>query len=204
MKITKLFVLLAIAYYVAGARKGDNYEGGNRFKAIKCVADSRYAVVKVCNVKAYSRRIVSLYFDVDFLQPLERPFYFRGLFQLRTGLKFHTMIDTKKIEVCNILDGNVNNAMVEFIVHEIKHFAPTFFHKCPFTNFAINNISILNDFDIGQDNFDPAQWIPSGVHRADIFLLKKRVVVLNVNVSIEYKTSRNHSFAIEKFIKQYV
>jgi hypothetical protein len=204
MKITKLFVLLAIAYYVAGAKKSDNFEGGYRYKAVKCAADSRYAVVKVCNVKAYSRRVSSINFDVDFLKPLDRPFYFRALFQLRTGQKYHTLVDTKNIEVCSVVDGNEPNKLVEYIVSTFKYYAPNLFHKCPYTNIKGNNVSLLSDVVPENDNFDPAQWVPPGIHRYDIFLLKNRVVVFNVNASVEFKTTRDNSFAMDRFIKQYI
>jgi hypothetical protein len=204
MKITLLLVLLAIAYYVSGAKKSDNFDGGSRYKAVKCAADSRYAVVKVCNVKAYSRRVVSLNVDVDFLQPLDKPFYFHALFRLRTGQKYHTMVDTKEIEACSVMDGSVNNKLVEYIVGEIKFLAPQCFHKCPYSNINVNNKSLLGDAGTGHHNFEPTQWIPSGVHRYDVFLLKNGVVVFNVNTSVEMKTSRNSSFAMDRFIKQYI
>jgi hypothetical protein len=204
MKITLLFVLLAIAYYVSGAKKGDDYNGGERFRAVKCVADSRYAVVKVCNIKAYSRRVVSVNVDVDFLQPLDKPFYIRGFFRLRTGQKYHTMVDTKEIEVCNIMDGNVNNNVVKYIVKDIKFYLPKSNRKCPFTNIKVSNKSLLGEVIPENDNFDPVHWIPSGVHRYDVFLLKNGVVVFNVNASVEFKTSRNNSFTMDRFIKQLV
>jgi hypothetical protein len=199
MKITKLFILLSIAYYVAAAKpKAENFEKGMRFKSIKCSTDNKTAILKVCSLKAYSRRAVGLNLGIDFPEPLERPLYLQVLMRVSTGLNFHTMIDTNLVEWCSVMDGSEGHLYIQQIIKKIRRTAPTLFHKCPYNGIDVKNVTIdLN-------SFNEAMWLPSGEQKVYFIGWKDGKVIASVNVTIETKVSREDYFKLDTFIKKIV
>jgi hypothetical protein len=199
MKITKLFFLLSIAYYVAAAKpKAENYDKGVRFKSIKCSADNKTAILKVCSLKAYSRVVVGLNVGIDFPKPLEQPFYAQVLVKLRTGQNYHTVVDTKPVEWCSVMNGNVGHLFVQHIISQIRSTAPTLFHKCPYNRVDIKNVTI------DTTGIDETKWLPAGDQRIDILAWKNGKVIVSVNVTVETKHSRDQSFTFDAFNKKFV
>jgi hypothetical protein len=199
MKLTPLFFLFVTAYYVASAKpKTENFEGGVRFRSAKCWTDSSMAILKACSLKAYSRRTVGLSIAIDFPKPLEKPFYIQALLKIRTGQTYHTIVDTKQVEWCGIMDGSAKDTFLMYITSLIKDSAPTLFHKCPYTTIDVKNMTI----DIS--GADDTKWVPPGIIRLDVYMFKHHAVVLNVNTTLELKDSRDDSFKADTFIKRYV
>ncbi|KAL7014214.1 hypothetical protein ACKWTF_015806 [Chironomus riparius] len=164
---------------------------GARFKSIKCQSDNITVITKYCYLKAVSRKVVTLNFGVKLLVLYSRPYYIHSVLNYRYGTIFRQIIDTKKIEVCGILDGIDTNPLVKLVFDMIKSRMPAnIFHKCPYTgDWDFNN------FTLNLGLVDKATMLfPEGTYRADISLYFRDVITYNLSTTIEMKTPLKESF----------
>jgi hypothetical protein len=199
MKLVKPFILLVIAYYVAATKpKAENFEAGARPKSLKCWSDNETVLVKACSLKAQSRRLVTA--SVHFVAPnsIDRPIYARAILNVRTGYRFHTMIDTKEVDWCGIMDGKDGHLFAMLLINQMKASAPSLFHKCPYSVIDLKNVS-------GDDTiFDDTNWIPSGLYRNDVMAYKNGKMILCLNITFEVKHGRDMSFYFDTLVKKLV
>ena len=137
-----------------------------------------------------SRKVVSLNLDIEFLIPFTKPFYLQGLVYYRYGTIFRQIIDTKKIEICGVVDGVDTNLLIKLLIDMIKSEIPDLVHKCPYTgDFELKN------FTFNMDVIDKATMtFPQGIYRYDFFLYIHDVSSLNVSTIVEVKSQLKESF----------
>lgn len=129
----------------------ENYFNGVRFKSVKCQSDNITVVIKYCYLKAVSRKIVTLNFGIKLLVPYTKPYYIHSVFFYRYGTIFREIIDTKKLEICGILDGLDTNPLVKLVVDMMKSRMPeNILHKCPYKDdWGFNNFTLNTDIADG-------------------------------------------------------
>jgi len=189
------FFLLILAicsqiFYEIQSKNDKNFIYGVRFNSIGCNADNKTFVVKYCYLKPVSRKIVTFNFGVKVLVPLTKPYYGHSVIYYRYGTIFRQIIDTKKFEICAILDGGDINPLIKLIVEMIKSRDPTLLHKCPF----IGDWDMMN-FTMNTDIIDRASMLfPHGIYRGDLSIYINDSNALNVSVVCEIKSSIKETF----------
>ena len=164
------------------AKSDDSYVSGTRFKSIECDANNITAVVKYCFIKAISRKVVTLNVGVKPLKSFKRPFYVQLILYYRYGLIYREVINTKKQEWCEIMDGKINNLYFAHTIAQIKASTPDLFHKCPYdTDVDIKNLT--NDEKKAFDVF------PEGIYKGSVLIFDKAAEpVFTLNITSQVKS----------------
>lgn len=80
-----------------------DFFAGTRFKSVKCKTDNETMILKYCNIKAYSRKIVVFNLGVKILKTLKRPIYIQTVLNYRYGNIFRPVITMSKQEWCGTM-----------------------------------------------------------------------------------------------------
>lgn len=131
------------------------HQVSTRFRSIECHADNVTAVVEFCYIKAISRRIATLNFKIKLQKVLNKPLFVRLILFYRYGIIYREVIDTKIIEWCSIMDGLSGHLFLMQTLQQIKEFAGSAVHKCPYkdkveaTNLTLNQAKAMDIFPEG-------------------------------------------------------
>ncbi|KAL7014212.1 hypothetical protein ACKWTF_015804 [Chironomus riparius] len=178
-------------FTVIQAKSEDKFSfNGVRFKSVKCQSDNTTITTKYCYLKAVSRKDVTLNIGVKFLVPHTRPFFIQFIFHYRYGTIFRQIIDTKKLEICAILDGTDTNLLVKLVHDLIKNRLPELVHKCPY-----KDDWDFKNFTLNMDLVDKATMLFSeGTYRVDVSVYFSDVNTINVSIVIDIKSTIKESF----------
>lgn len=186
-----IFTLTVHIFLEIQSKTEDNFQNfAIRFKSVKCRSDNKSVITKYCYLKALSRKIVTLNLGLNFLIPHKKPYFVQGILYYRYGTIFRQAVDTKKVEICGIIDGVDTNPLVRLLVNIVKYKAPNLVHKCPYTgDFDLKN------FTLNMDLFDRASMLfPEGTYRYDYSSFFNNSITFNLSVTIEIKSPLKESF----------
>jgi hypothetical protein len=199
MKLTLYhIILLCLVNFAPAARQKEPFETGFRFRSVKCTTDNVTAFTNFCFLKAISRRFTTLNISFNFTRPLDRPIDVQQIFRKKLTQSYHTMIDTKRVEWCDIMEGKGRNIVLQLVIDMVKGSAPGIFHKCPYESLVATNLTLDSSM------LDESHWIPGGIFATDILIWKGAKLVIAINVTNEMKVSRENMFKLDKVIKQWV
>ena len=150
------------------ARPAENYNDGTRFQSIECSANNLTAVVKYCFIKAISRKVVTLNVGVKPLKSFKKPFYVQLILYYRYGLIFREVINTKKQEWCDFMDGKTKNLYLSHTIAQINSSAPNLFHKCPYEgDVEVKNLTV--------DDQKAFSVFPEGIYKTSVLVFETSV-----------------------------
>ena len=160
-----------------------------RPNSVFCEFDNRTVLLKYCNLKPYSRYLVTLNLGFQFLVALKKPFYIQILIYYRYGTIFRQVIDTKQNEWCTYMEGTGINPLTKAITEYINMTYPQLIHKCPYEG----------DFDLFNYTMSAAlplqsQIFPQGYYKLVVFCFKNDVAVLTLKISGEMTSTIKETF----------
>ena len=141
--------------------KSQIFSSGVRFRSIECDADNKTSIIKYCYIKAVSRRVATLNVGIHFTQAVQKPIYIQLILFYRYGNIYREVIDTKKIELCSVMDGLSGHLFLMQTFEQIKALAGDALHKCPYDR----------DIDIKNLTLDQAKafgLFPEGIYKFSI------------------------------------
>ncbi|KAL7014213.1 hypothetical protein ACKWTF_015805 [Chironomus riparius] len=172
------------------SKNQENYIEGLRFKALSCNADNKTLFIKYCYLKAVSRKVVTSNVGMQFLVPFVKPIYLQTIVYYRYGTIFRQIIDTKKVEICGIIENIETNPLIKIIFDMIKNKVSNLIHKCPYTG-ALE----VNNFTFNTELMNKTTMVfPQGIYRFDYFYFLKDASSLNVSGIVEVKSHLKESF----------
>lgn len=185
-----IYILFGYNFIKTLSKNQESFTNGLRLKSIKCQADNQTMQVKYCFLKALSRKVVTFNIGVLLLIPFDKPYYLQIVIFYRYGTIFRQVIDTKRIEVCGLMNGIDTNPLIKLFVDMINNQAPNVLHKCPYTgDFDLKN------FTFNTDIIDKNTMIfPQGVYRCDYFVFLNEASTLNLSAVGEIKSKLKESF----------
>lgn len=193
-KLKVYFVIFVFCFHhVYGTRlkNEDNYQNfGVRFKSVKCQSDNKTIFKKFCFLKPLSRKIVTFNAGFKLLVPYTKPVFGHTIIYYRYGTIFRQIIDTKKLEICAILNNEDTNPFVRLMIDMLKSRAPNLIHKCPF-----NGNWDLTNFTVDMDLMDKVSMIfPEGTYRLDISFFLLDQLTVNFTGMADVKSPFKESF----------
>jgi hypothetical protein len=199
MKLTlNHIILLCLVNLAPAARQQEKFETGIRFRSLKCAADNVTAFMNFCFLKAVSRRFTTLNVSFNLTRPLDRPIDVQQIFRKKLTQSYHTLIDTKRVEWCDIMEGKGRNIMLQLLINMVKGSTPGIFHKCPYDSLVVRNMTLDSSM------LDESHWIPGGIFASDILIWKDGKLIITINVTNEIKVSRDKMFKLDRVMKQWV
>ena len=90
------------------------------------------------------------------VKPLKKPFYFQFILYYRYGTIYREVIDTKKREWCDVMDGGQTHMYITMLVTQLKESVPKLFHKCPYQGeYNLYNLTVddAKTFDLFPQGF---------------------------------------------------
>ena len=132
-----LIILILIFPLIAFAQRPPTKEDknslyGTRFRGVNCSSYEKFiAEFTFCYVKAYSRKVTTLNFGINFKKPLKHVFV--QLFAYyRYGNIYREIVSSQKINWCEIMEGAGYNLFFKMMIDVIAQSIPGLFHKCPY------------------------------------------------------------------------
>ncbi|KAL7014215.1 hypothetical protein ACKWTF_015807 [Chironomus riparius] len=101
-----IFAFLVQNLHKIQSKNQENFVYGVRYKSVQCESDNTTIMTKYCFLKPVSRKVVTVNVGVKLLVPYVKPIYGHTIVFYRYGTIFRQIIDTKKLEICSILDGS--------------------------------------------------------------------------------------------------
>ena len=182
-----IFIQLLTFSDVKCARPAENFKEGSRFQSIKCSANNSTARVNYCFIKAVSRKIVTLNVGVKLLKSINKPLYVQLILYFRYGLIYREVINTKKQEWCDIMDGKSTNLYFSHTIAQIKASAPGLFHKCPYEgDVDVKNLTV--------DDHKAFDIFPEGFYKNSLMVFDKNIEpFFSLNLTSHLKSSLKES-----------
>ena len=186
-----IFAICTPIFLEIQSKTEDNFQYvGIRFKSVKCQSDNISIIAKYCYLKAISRKVVVFNLGLKLLVPYKKPFFGHAILYYRYGTIFRQIIDTKKLELCGILDGVDTNPLIRLIVDMVKSIAPNEVHNCPY-----EGDWDLRNFTLNLDLVDKATMLFSqGIYRWDYSSFYNNSKAFNVSLIFETKSPIKESF----------
>jgi len=185
----KILILIQLMSFSLGkcAKSADKFNNGSRFQSIECKADNSTASVKYCFIKAISRRIVTLSVGIKVLKSFHKPLNVQIILYYRYGLIYREVINTKKQEWCDLMDGKSTHVYFSHAIAIVKGNAPGLFHKCPYdSDVDVKNITVDDNksFDI----------FPEGFYKTSLlFFHKGNKPAFSLNITSQVKSPLKES-----------
>jgi len=186
-----LFILAICAQIFYEIQSNDkNFTNGVRFSSLKCKADNKTTLIKFCYLKAVSRKIVTFNLGVKFLVPFVKPSFGHTIVYYRYGTIYRQIIEIKKFELCEILDGGDTSPLIKLFIDMLKSRSPHLIHKCPYdgdwdlTNFTMN-MDLING---------ASMFFPQGTYRGDFSVYINNSWTFNFSAAAEIKSPIKESF----------
>jgi len=165
IKILLIFQLLLI-FSPATSANQKNFVNGTRFQSVNCQANNSTLIVNYCFVKAISRKVVTLNIGLRLLKPVNKPIYVQLTLNYRYGLIYREVINTKKQNWCEIMDGKSTHLYMTQTINQIKGDAPHLIHKCPYDGeIEIKNLTI--------DENKSLDVFPEGFYKLSLLVFDK-------------------------------
>lgn len=191
-KLLLLLTLLFFASKVFSKKSKNSYTEGMRFSSVNCKADNISAIYTLCSMKPYSASVVAVNIGIRLLRTLYKPIYIQLIVFYRYGIIYHQVIDTKKIDWCEFMDGSVVNKFFLGIFESVKDVAKDFLHKCPYKpgdielkNFTLQDTASTVYLNIFPDGFYK-MW--------SIIYDKNENIIANSNITAQFKSHVKESF----------
>ena len=187
------FFAVLLILLIQDTEAAGKYERPPKFnlrpKSTHCQSDNETIMVKYCYIKPLSRRVVAAYLGLKLNVPLTKPFYVQLIINYRYGLKFHPVIDTKKIEWCSVMEGSDTNPLIKLFANHLKEKTPKLFQKCPYEgDLDFQNISVITE------DLKEAEIFPEGTYRSNFIIFKNNKTVLTVDADSEFKSPVKENF----------
>lgn len=167
-------------------RKLQVFRDGTRFNSIECEADNYSTIVNLCNVKAISRRVTTINLHLKNLRPCYKPIYVQMILYYRYGNIYREVIDTKRIEWCEIMDGLTGHLFLMQTITQIQQSAGNAIHKCPYeADVEVKNLTLddAKRFDI----------FPEGTYKFSWLSFNKTSLLWRFNVTVQIKSPLKES-----------
>lgn len=110
----------------------DNFNYGDRPRSIECSTDNETIKINFCNIRAISKKLVFINFGFEIMKPLKSPIYIQIIYNYRFGTIYREMINSNKIEFCELFSGKQTNPVIELFMDVLKRCVPNFIHSCPY------------------------------------------------------------------------
>jgi hypothetical protein len=130
MKVLINFLILI--FVISQSLAKEKFTVGLRYRGIECVGDNVSISFDFCNVKAFSAKVAVLNIGINYLETLQRPIIVQIIYFYRFGTIYRSMIDSKKFDLCAIMNGIMDNKILNFLTRDLVKEAPHVLHKCPY------------------------------------------------------------------------
>ncbi|KAL7011867.1 hypothetical protein ACKWTF_014497 [Chironomus riparius] len=185
----KVLIYLQLLSQITAKRikQTESFTNGTRFRSIECKADNLTSIFNFCYIKAVSRRVTTFNVGYKMLKPISKPFYIQLILYYRYGLIYREVIDTKKQDWCEIMNGKSTHLFISQTIAQVKEGAPFMFHKCPYEGEIVVRNLTLND-EKGFDVF------PEGIYKFSLLVFDKKFVKFSeIHVSARIKSHLKES-----------
>lgn len=143
MDLKFLLVFQLLFFSAATCENQKNFVNGTRFQSINCQANNSTLIINYCFIKAISRKVTTINIGLSFLKPVNKPIYVLFSLNYRYGLIYREVINTKKQEWCEIMEGKSTHLYITQTINQIKETAPHLIHKCPYEGgMEIKNLTL--------------------------------------------------------------
>ena len=177
------FIIFQLIFFqLVKCEKQKNFVDGSRFQSIQCRTDNSTAFLKYCNVKAVSRRFAVINVGVKFEKTVGKPFYVQMILSYRYGLIYREVINSKKLEWCEIMDGKSTHLFVTQTISQLKGIVPNLYHKCPYEgDVDVRNLTL--------DDSKAFQIFPQGFYLFSMYVFDgKENEFFGVNATLQVKS----------------
>lgn len=160
-----------------------------RFRSVKCTGDNKTIFVKYCNLKAVSRKIVTLNVGLKYLVPYMKPLYAKSVFYYRYGTIFREILKTE-VESCSAFEGAQINPASKVLIDMFRSRSPHLIHSCPYYgDWDLKNFTM--DLDLINKT---SMVVPEGIYKTDFALYINGSITYNFTGTIEVKSPLKESF----------
>lgn len=143
MDLKILLIFQLVIFSPVKCKNEKNFMNGTRFQSVNCQANNLTLIVNYCFIKAVSRKVATLNVGVKYLKPVNKPIYVQLTLNYRYGLIYREVINTKKQDWCEIMDGKSTHLYMKQTINQIKGAVPHLIHKCPYDGeIEIKNLTI--------------------------------------------------------------
>jgi hypothetical protein len=185
-----IVILTFFVYFSFEAKNKENFTSGVRLTSAKCESDNTTFRFTFCNLKPVSRKVVVLNLGLEFLVPYPKPIYSQIIVFYRYGNIFREIINTHKIEMCELIDGTASNPIFKLIFEWINSAAPDFLHKCPYTG-KLN----LTNYSMDFETLDKTTMLfPEGTYKSVTDFFLKDTKTITFTITYEIKSSLKELF----------